>query len=187
MVLGDQGRADATRWCCIISTCRPAATFPIRRSIRNSSTSSRFLDEMTRARRCIRAPRCAPYPGRRPQRRAARARRLDRTSSCSTWCRTPRSNARSSLAVAAHRRLDRCRTPCACRFRRKIYTWWSYRAADWVAVQPWPPARPHLGVASAGRSRQGFQHHPRRARLGTPVGSCAGNGGAGALNQGLVL
>ena len=32
-------RSSQSRWCCIISTCRPAATFPIPRSIRNSSTS----------------------------------------------------------------------------------------------------------------------------------------------------
>ena len=31
-----------SRWCCTISTCRPAATFPIPRSIRNSSTSCNF-------------------------------------------------------------------------------------------------------------------------------------------------
>ena len=32
-------RSFRSRWCCIISTCRPAATFQIPRSIRSSSTS----------------------------------------------------------------------------------------------------------------------------------------------------
>ena len=29
---------------------------------------------------------------------------------------------------------------------QKLYTWWSYRAQDWEAVRPRPPARPYLVV-----------------------------------------
>ena len=34
----------------------------------------------------------------------------------------------------------------------KLYTWWSYRAADWADRRQGPPARSHLGGARARRS-----------------------------------
>ena len=55
------------------------------------------------------------------------------TSRCSRWCRTRRSNARSSPprrrpATGSMSRARSCREP------EKLYTWWSYRAPDWVAA-----------------------------------------------------
>ncbi len=87
-----------------------------------------FLDEM----RGMREPalqRLRPDdPGRRSQRRAARARRLE-----------PQADAEGGLAHAdrmreAHGRADdpaTGSTPCACSTPEpaKLYTWWSYRAA----------------------------------------------------------
>ena len=61
----------------------------------------------------------------------------------------------------------------------KVYTWWSYRAADWT-VGDRGRRLDHIWVSRALKdSVTRFPHHPRRARLGAAVGSCAGDGGVG--------
>ena len=49
---------------------------------------------------------------------------------------------------------------------QKLYTWWSYRARDWAAVRPRPPARPCLVVAQPGRRSRRHRGAARGARLG---------------------
>ena len=127
--------------------------------------------------RCATATRCAATaneprdPGRRPQRRAARARRLE-----------PQADAARRLAHADRMREARppCRrpaagsTPCA-RFvpePEKLYTWWSYRAPDWADRRQGPPPRPHLGRAGArrpARRRRGDRKRLRAAGSGRPT------------------
>ena len=69
----------------------------------------------------------------------------------------------------------------------KVYTWWSYRAADWTVGQPRPQARSHLGFARAAGRRQRFPHHPRRPRLGASVRPCAGDGDAGGVSHDVTV
>ena len=98
--------AGTSRWCsasapacairsrCTISMCRPAATSPTRRSIRSSPTSSRSSTRCATARSCAATVRPRD-PGRRSQRGAARARRVEPQADAGS-SRIPRSNARSS-------------------------------------------------------------------------------------------
>src|ERR1019366_5662498 len=58
------------------------------------------------------ARRCPPHPGRRPQRRPARERR----------------RVAQAIAECGAGDADRMRIPLS----EKVYTWWSYRAADWT-------------------------------------------------------
>ena len=124
-------RPARSRSLCIISMCRPAATCPIPRSIRNSRTSSPFSTRCA-SRRELRCRRRARDPGRRSQRRAARARRLE-----------PQAAAAGRVAHADRMREARRRAEGRQLGRRhahfvpepaKLYTWWSYRAPDWAAA-----------------------------------------------------
>ena len=58
---------------------------------------------------------------------------------------------------------------------QKIYTWWSYRAQDWAAVRPRPPARPYLVVGKSRRRACRHRHPARGARLGPAVRPRAGH------------
>ncbi len=65
----------------------------------------------------------------------------------------------------------------------KIYSWWSYRAADWEEFGPRPPARSCLVRPGAEGRGHKAHHRERDARLGSAVGSCAGGGGIRHLAQ----
>ena len=84
--------ASRTAWSCTISTCRPAATFPIPRRMTNSPTSCISWREMEK----FFAPAQSPAqrsrdPGGRSQCRAAGKRCLEPQAACWTWSATRRS------------------------------------------------------------------------------------------------
>ena len=64
------------------------------------------------------------------------------------------------------RRLGRRHARARCRSRTKLYTWWSYRAADWTGRRPRPPARSHLDVRRARRPR--VEHRDRQGSIAAP-------------------
>ena len=66
----------------------------------------------------------------------------------------------------------------------KVYTWWSYRAADWTLADRGRTARSHLGLARPEGAGQRFPDHARCARLGTAIRPRAGHGDAGSLSFG---
>ena len=152
-------RACAIRSRCTISMCRPAATSPTPRSIRNSSTSSRS------------STRCATAP-------TLRCNGADRAilvgdlnvaplehdvwshKQMLGWSRTRRSNARSSpprRSPATGSTSMRMHVPEPA----KLYTWWSYRAPRLGGRRPRPPARSHLDVAGARRPASPTSRSPR--------------------------
>ena len=51
-------------------------------------------------------------------------------------------------------------------YEQKLYTWWSYRAADWQRVRPRPSARPHLVLRKPRRQLSPGRDRSRGARLG---------------------
>ena len=63
---------------------------------------------------------------------------------------------------------------------QKLFSWWSYRAADFRASNRGPAAGPRLGLAGAGetlhRRGAGARHG---ARMGEALGPCADDGGSG--------
>ena len=140
-----------------------------------------FLEEMRawggRAR-----PTAAPRdPGGRPQRRPAGARRLEPQAAPLGSSATRRSRRRRSRRCAS-----RPAGPTPARVLtpepEKIYTWWSYRAPDWLKANKgrrldhvW--LSPDLmETCPRGRGAQG------RARLGAPLRPCAGDGDARAVS-----
>ena len=64
----------------------------------------------------------------------------------------------------------------------KVYTWWSYRAADWTVAESGPKARSHLGIARAQGRGQRFPDYARRPRLGAAVRPRSGDGDARGVN-----
>ena len=91
----------------------------------------RFLDEMKACEPLHPRGERSPYPGRRPQCRAARERRLVAQAIAESRVAYPD---RMRKAVWRRRRhgewidVARERIPLS----EKVYTWWSYRAADWT-------------------------------------------------------
>jgi exodeoxyribonuclease-3 len=66
----------------------------------------------------------------------------------------------------------------------KSYSWWSYRAADWLAEQPRPPPRPHLDQPGTKGWAEVTGDHHQNAWLAERERSCAGAGGGGGLGRG---
>jgi len=62
-----KGPGSQSRWCCIISTCRPAAIFRIPTLNPKFEHKLRFLDEMKACEPLHPRGRRSPHPGRRPQ------------------------------------------------------------------------------------------------------------------------
>ncbi len=58
----------------------------------------------------------------------------------------------------------------------KLYTWWSYRAADWATADKRPQARSHLDVARACRSRFEHRHRQELSRRRASVRPRPGDG-----------
>ena len=64
----------------------------------------------------------------------------------------------------------------------KVYTWWSYRAADWT-LSDRGRRLDHIWVSQAlGDRVSDFRDRARRPRLGPAIGSCAGDGGVGGVS-----
>ena len=136
-----------------------------------------------RLRRAAAAAASARDPGRRSQRRAARARRLEPQADAARWSRTRRSNARSSPPrrtaggwVDAMREL--VPEPA------KLYTWWSYR----VARLGRPPTRAAGSITSGSRRRSPTASPASTiakdiARLGAAVRPRAGDGDASSSRR----
>ncbi len=57
----------------------------------------------------------------------------------------------------------------------KLYTWWSYRAADWAASNRGRTAGSYSGQSGARRRAGAARRRARRARLGAPVGPYSGD------------
>ena len=104
-----------------------------------------FLDEMRASDTLRPAPASARDHRRRPQRRAARSRRLEPQAAPRVVSHTPIECEKLIGVQKAGGWIDAVRAfvpePA------KLYTWWSYRAADWRRLRSRPPARPHLDVA----------------------------------------
>ena len=163
-----------------ISTCRPAATSPIRRSTRNSPTSSIHGRDARL--------------GRPPNPTGAPAILVGDLNIAplehDVWSHKQLLDVVSHTpveteALEALRRRPAGSTPCA-HLRpepEKIYSWWSYRSPDWAAANK-GRRLDHIWVSGdlAGAApRHG--RHARDPRLGTALGPRAGDGDAGALRS----
>ena len=126
-----------------------------------------FVAEMN----AVRAEQASPLdPGRRSQHRPAGARCL--VAQATAEDRQPHAGRDRGLRGDAQgRRLGRpdAATPA----EQKLYTWWSYRAADWAA-RPRPPAGPHLVVAKS-RARLAASRSCATRAAGTALRPCAGH------------
>ena len=121
-----------------------------------------FLDEMKACEPLHPRGDDRAHPGRRSQRRAARARRL--VAQAAAEGRVAHADRmREAAGRAGARRTGSTSRASAFRMSEKVYTWWSYRAADWTRGRSRPPARPHLGLARAEGRRQRF-HGSRATR-----------------------
>ena len=107
---------------------RPAATFPIRRSTRNSPTSLPSLTRCARTKRCGRRRRPAIIVG--DLNVAPLEYDVWSHRQLLSWCRTPRSSAKTLGIQKAGGWVDAVRAfvpePA------KLFTWWSYRSPDWT-------------------------------------------------------
>jgi len=123
-----------------------------------------------------------PHPGRRSQRRAARARRLVAQALLKVVSHTP-VECEKLIGVKEHGRLDRHRADAQSRAGGELYTWWSYRAADVGCRRPRPAARPLWVSPALGDRVSRISGSPgmRAAGSGRP-NHCAGYGG----DRGLV-
>ena len=159
------------RSCCTISMCRPAATSPIRRSTGNSATSSISSQEMNGVPRRIER-RIGLGPGRRPEHRAARKRRL--VAQAAAEGRQPYAGRDQSFEAMrkAGGWVDLMRHVVPP--DQKLYTWWSYRAADWE-LSDRGRRLDQSGRPQYCRRPSRHRRAARRARLGPPVGPRAGD------------
>ena len=131
----------------------PADQSEIRAQARNSSTRWATAQHMRAG-----AQR-ARDPGRRSQRRAARARRVE--SQADVQGRLAHAD-RMREARPPHRRPATGSTRCAssCREPEKLFTWWSYRAPDWATADK-GRRLDHIWVSDGARRPRG-RHQDRQ-------------------------
>ncbi len=119
-------------------------------------------------------------PGRRPQHRAARTRRLEPQGAPQR--RQPHADrGRETEPRPGGRPLDRRAAPFV-PAEQKLYTWWSYRSPDWAKADK-GRRLDHVWVSPALADKvEGDAGAARRARLGAPLRPRAGDRRAGAVN-----
>ena len=182
-----RGRCSASRpGCairsrCIISTCRPAATFPIPTINPKFAAQARLPRRDARLRaRCAAAARAArSWSATSTSRRSSTT--SGATSRCSRSSRTRRSSARSSLGRAEGRRLVDAMRACSCRSRKSSTPGGATAPPDWAAADRGRRLDHIWVIAGARRPLSTTQDSARIARLEAPVGPRAGDGDAGGV------
>ena len=141
-----------------ISTSRPAATMPDPRDQSEIRPQARVPRRDARARDAAAGAVRARHPGRRSQRRAARARCLEPQADAGVVSHTP---IECEKLIGVRRRPAAGSTRCAaaCRSRPSSTRGGATARADWETADKRPPARPHLG--GAGARRPGRRHDGR--------------------------
>ena len=157
-------RPRAARWSCTISTCPPAATWPTRRSTRNSPISSPSSSEATNW-----------FAARRPERCILVGDLNIAPLEHDVWSHKQLLTVVSHTPVEVEHLNAWLRTGFADAMRHfvpadeKLYTWWSYRNQDWRRSNRgrrldhvWVTPGPGAGAAQARRA-------DRRPRLGAQL------------------
>ena len=165
-------------WSCTISMSRPAAIFPIPRPMTNSPTS------------CISWARWKKFAPRRADKPIqflvgdlnvaplendvwSHKQLLDVVS------HTPGRDAEASGRSAGRPSTGPIPPATFIPAEQKIYSWWSYRAADWEASDR-GRRLDHVWASPGLRGALKSHKIVKNARLAESLGSCAGDGGAGA-------